>query len=187
MLMPIMSTMPDDHPGHVEVGGLLRVDAGGHDDGNEAARGEHAQRPGVVAGEETPDLAVAGGLEVAGEQGVARNDAAEDEHIDERQGNDSGKHPRHVDAQMEREGRYEHHQQDDLDDAEDAVLHEHPGSCPQADQHAVLQGEDGPGHHGADEHRSGDRPIELRVGRTPPAGREHEKDRETDGAAALTA
>src|SRR3974390_1137499 len=84
---------------------------------------------------------------------------------------------------MVRKGGHEHYQQDDLDNAEYAVLHKHPDRAAQTDQHAVLKGEDGPDPYADNERNPSGRTVQLGRGRTPPTNPDQDQDRNAEGGA----
>ena len=165
-----------DHPGHVEVRGEAHVgDPHRDQDRHQVGRGEQERRSGVVTGQEPAHLAVRGRDAVEGRLGVPRHQAAVDQRIDQRHGQQRREHPGQVDPQVG-QARREQHQQDDLDHTEQTVFEKNPHRVAQPGEHAVLQGEHRPDDHGADEEQADDGAAEFRVRRPPPVDRQQEGD-----------
>ena len=108
---------------------------------------------------------------------MVRDELAEDQQVDQRQGHDHGEHPRDVYPE-DRHGRGEGQQQDDLDDAERPVLDGNPDRAPETGENPVLERENAPGDDAGQEAERRDNAAELGVGGAPVADVDQEQDRD---------
>ena len=108
---------------------------------------------------------------------MVRNELAEYQQVDQRQGHDHGEHPRDVYPEC-RHGRGEGQQQDYLDDTERPVLDGNPDRAPETGENPVLERENAPGDDTGYEAERGKHAAELGVGGAPVAHVDQEQDRD---------